>query len=496
MAKRGDPSVLRLVVNFLRAHAQMTQEQFGKESRVAQPEVSRYEMGHAAPSEESLRRMARAARVDWPLVVHLRQYYSALLAAASPLEDAGSTTVKPLELTLAEPALLAVIPYLFELSTIKPEWTPPEQARLEAEQIWTALERFPIHRRRQLIQLSLRASQSWALAERVSHESERAAAHKVEDALELADLALSIAKRISGPESWRSRVEGYCWAHVANARRVGNDLSGAGEGFAHAWDLWRAGTESDPELLAEWRMLDLEASLRRDQRHFSVALSLLDRARAASGGEPFATGRILLKKEHVFEQMGDIQNALAALAEAAPLVESSGDARPAFRAPLQAWWMTSCHLDRYEEAAKLLPQVHELAVQRSNELELIRVGWLTAKVAAGQGRTEEAIAGLEQVCQYYTVEDLPYDAALSSLDLAVLFLKEGAAGEVKALALEMAPIFQAHGIAREALASLKLFRDAAQHETATVELAVRIIVEVKAARRSASRTEAGPDDRE
>ena len=313
----------------------------------------------------------------------------------------------------------------------------------------------------------------WALAERVSHESERAAAHKVEDALELADLALSIAKRISGPESWRPRVEGYCWAHVANARRVGNDLSGAGEAFARAWDLWRAGSESDPELLAEWRMLDLEASLRRDQRHFSVALSLLDRARAASGGEPFATGRILLKKEHVFEQMGDIQNALAALAEAAPLVESSGDARQLFALRFN---MVDdlCHLDRYEEAAKLLPEVRELAVERSNELDLIRVGWLSAKVAAGQGRTDEAIAGLEHVCQYFTFRALPYDAALSSLDLALLWLSAGRAAEVRVLAVTMDWIFTAKGIDREAQASLTIFCDAARQESATVDLTRQI----------------------
>src|SRR5215210_9308818 len=82
MAKRGDPSVLRLVVIFLRSYAEMTQEQFGRESRVAQPEVSRYESGHAAPPEEALRRMAKVARIDWSLVVHLRQFYISLLAAA------------------------------------------------------------------------------------------------------------------------------------------------------------------------------------------------------------------------------------------------------------------------------------------------------------------------------------------------------------------------------------------------------------------------------
>jgi hypothetical protein len=49
----------------------------------------------------------------------------------------------------------------------------------------------------------------------------------------------------------------------------------------------------------------------------------------------------------------------------------------------------------------------------------------------------------------------------------------------------MAWIFQAQGISREALAALVLFRDAAQRETATVELVQQVISEVKTAKRSA-----------
>jgi len=78
---------------------------------------------------------------------------------------------------------------------------------------------------------------------------------------------------------------------------------------------------------------------------------------------------------------------------------------------------------------------------------------------------------------------LPYDAALASLDLAVLYLEEGRTREVKDLAREMAEIFKAQGIAREALAALTLFVEAAQKETATVELVRRVIQRVEGAGR-------------
>ena len=81
--------------------------------------------------------------------------------------------------------------------------------------------------------------------------------------------------------------------------------------------------------------------------------------------------------------------------------------------------------------------------------------------STGQGRREEAIDGLEQVRRDFTARGLPYDAACC-VDLAVL-LKEGRTGEVKALAREMAPIFQlSEGMPREALHILPL-REAPAH---------------------------------
>lgn len=55
--------------------------------------------------------------------------------------------------------------------------------------------------------------------------------------------------------------------------------------------------------------------------------------------------------------------------------------------------------------------------------------------------------------------------------------------EVKELAGAMGGIFQAKGIAREALAAFFLFCEAAKQETATVELTQQVIVEMERARR-------------
>ncbi len=325
----------------------------------------------------------------------------------------------------------------------------------------------------------------WALAVRVCEASVKSVSHDAGEALELAKLAVSIAERVPGEDSWRSRLLGYCWAHVANALRVANDLAGADKAFARAWVLWREGSDSAPDLLDEWLLPAMEASLRRDQRRFPEALELLGRARTSQGGSSSSASlTILLNESNVFSLMGEPQRSLAALTEAAQLCEASGDRRKLLVLRFNIA-EDLCQLERFGEAAQLLPQVRELALQQANELDLIRVGWLTAKVAAGQGRSEEAIAGFEQVSRNFTDRELAYDAALSSLDLSVLWLKAGRTAEVKALADSMVWIFRAKGIAREALAALKVFCDAARQESATVKLAREVIAKIERARHSA-----------
>ncbi|HSK76708.1 MAG TPA: hypothetical protein VLQ45_09640 [Thermoanaerobaculia bacterium] len=355
----------------------------------------------------------------------------------------------------------------------------------KAEELFRSLSSLSLKERRGLIE-AFPKFWSWALAERVCAASLKSASHKVEEALELAELAVSIAERAPGAASWRSRLLGYCWAHVANARRVANDLAGADETFARAWHLWGEGAESSPDLLDEWLLPAMEASLRRAQRRFTEAAELLALARTSQGGSsPAASLSISLNESSLFSLMGEPQLSLEAMAKAAQLCQEAGDLRKLFALRFN---MVDdlCHLERFGQASELLPQVRDLALQQGNELDLIRVSWLSARVAAGEGRTADAMAGLEQVRRDFTVRSLPYDAALSSLDLSVLLLQEGRTVEVRELALAMGWIFKAQGIAREALAALQLFCDAARQETTTVELVRQIIADIEKVRRSAS----------
>jgi transcriptional regulator with XRE-family HTH domain len=235
-----------------------------------------------------------------------------------------------------------------------------------------------------------------ALVARACESSERAAANLPSAALELAQLACFLAERVDGGEGRRARARGYALAFLSNAQRVATEFDVADATFRRAWELWHAGTAIDPDPLAEWRLLDLEASLRRAQHQFAEALGLLERARAACDGGQVAVARILVKKSSILEQEEDFKGALAALDEAAPAIEAAGDPHLLFCLRFDRA-ANLRHLQHYAEASALLPTVRELALQQGDTLSLTRVLWLATRVDAGMGRIKEALAGLEQV---------------------------------------------------------------------------------------------------
>ncbi len=474
MVKRGDPRVLGLVVINLRSLSGLSQTAFAKECRVDQALLSKYERGKAAPSETTLRRMAEVARVQWSTVVHLRRAFGAVVSALGSASEQASLPGAPLD-CLMEEILLAVTPLLIAEESAEPQGL--ELARRLARDTVARLLPLPSDRRRRLLELAAPASRDWAVAEGLCHESAKRAAHDAGEALELSELALRIAERLPGSESWKAVGLAYGWAFLANARRVANDFDGADEAFSRSRRLWEAGSAADRERLAGWRLPDLEASLRRAQQRFPEALTLLAEARALAVDD-LAVSRILLKREHVYERMGDLPAALATLEEAAPRVAASGDLHLRFAHRFNTADLLG-QMRRYAEAEALLPEVRELAARQGNGLDSVRVLWLEARIANGQGRRDEAERKLNQVRAEFTARRLHYDAALACLDLAVLWLEAGRTAEVRELAAGMAWIFEAQKIRREALAALRLFTAAARREAATLELARQVIAELK-----------------
>jgi tetratricopeptide (TPR) repeat protein len=311
--------------------------------------------------------------------------------------------------------------------------------------------------------------QTWALCERVCEASVREASRDLESAAAWARTAREIALRVRGPQGWQHRVQGFAGGFGANVLRVKGELKPAAVEFAAAKRLWLSG--ADPlGLLDPGRMLDLEASLLRAQRHFEEALACLDEA-VAVGRSP---ERALVKKGYTLEVMGEYEGAIEALLRATPLIEHSSELR--LKTILDFNLATAyCHLGRHSEAAELVPRIRDLATDLGDYWDLIRLGWLEGRIAAGLGQRGEARKLLAQARQEFDQKSMSFDVALALLEEAALLLEEGQVAEVKVLARELEKIFESKGVHREALAALRLFQEAALGEEATVELARRVL---------------------
>ncbi len=304
-------------------------------------------------------------------------------------------------------------------------------------------------------------------------------------AVESAELAVVIADLLKESGSLDSRriyqLRGYAWAHDGNARRVLGDLRNADESFTIAESWWEAGVAGVGDLLGyEPLILDHKASLRIAQRRFPEAFEMLDRIFAihmdtcrAELRDCHLAGRALIKKAIGYAEMGEPEQAIQFLHQAEVLVDAQRDPR-LFLCLRHNLLCSLTSTEQYGEALLMLPEIEALCRELGNPLDLLRVRWSEGRIAAGVGRVEEARELFQELRQEFAARGLAYDAALITLDLTALYAQAGALAEVKALSLEIAQIFQAQDVPREALAALLFFQKAAERERATAQLAREI----------------------
>jgi tetratricopeptide (TPR) repeat protein/DNA-binding XRE family transcriptional regulator len=342
-----------------------------------------------------------------------------------------------------------------------------------AERVWRRMKRTTAAEQERVVELLLGDERSWALAVRLCTASEAAAAHRADEALRLARLAVRLARQAPDLAGFRQGLLGHCEPFVGNALRVGGDLPGARDAFARADRLWSQGEGSIPaSLLDRTRRLDLKASLLRQDGKHAEALGLIDQALA--GSPPEAEARLLLKKATTHARAGDYELALEVLRQTEPRIDPRRE--PRLLCVLQFNRSNClCHLERYREAESLLPLIEALAADLRTELDGVRSLWIRGRASAGLGRREEAIAALSRVRRYFLAERIAFDFALASVELATLHLEKGQTRRAQELAAEMVWIFDGQQVHQEALAALALFCQAAREEEASAEWTRRLV---------------------
>jgi transcriptional regulator with XRE-family HTH domain len=478
-----DPSDFSVALVLLRKIRRWSQEELARRAGLPATTVCEYETGKVEPTDRNLERMMAAFRFPLPLLGGLLALVRAVRHVMTVCEAVGGILLpNSLDTVAAEAGRAAEeatrAAFSLTLAELAPAAAAPpaEEEHLAAPGLRARLEPYSQGERLLLVRAG-RRFRSWALAVLLCDESISAAADDPRRAVDLADLALEIARLVLGGEGWRSRLLGYCWSFVGNARRVSGDLPAAEEAFGRSREAWPASLANEEGLLDGSRRFDLEASLQRSQRRFAEAIVLLDQALGACPAA--SAGRILVKKAKTQEEMGDHESAIATLQEALPHV-AEADEHLLLAARFNLLVNLS-RLGRHAEAEAMLPPVRALAERLGNGLDRVRLRSLEGQLAAGLGRVEEALASLREVRDRFVSLGIAYDAALATLELAVVLAQQGRTAEVKALAAESAPIFAAQGVERERLGALALFRQAADEERLTAALARRLLEDLRRA---------------
>lgn len=257
-----NPEDLGLALFLMRTVRGWSQTEMARAAGITSSMLSEFERGRRNPSQKSLERLTKAAGVPLsalhevlPALRSLREAVESGVVERRPYQDIIAAQVG----TVTDNLLRASLELVFRGHLAKREIPPPRpEEREEAPELWNRLRSFAPQDQILLLE-EAEEYRKWALCELICHESAEAARESPERAVELSRLALRIAELVPGEEAWRSRLQGYAWAHVGNARRASGDLAGAEEALLRAGLLWRAGASAEPGLLDEARITELEA---------------------------------------------------------------------------------------------------------------------------------------------------------------------------------------------------------------------------------------------
>ncbi len=185
-----------------------------------------------------------------------------------------------------------------------------------------------------------------------------------------------------------------------------------------------------------------------DQRQFERAEELLTRAAMfyRVSGDKLETARVLTTLGASYFFRGDTASAIETTAAALKGLRGSHE----LRLYLCARYNLARYLTedgQYHEASDMLAVDEDLYREFPEPWTQLRLDWLRGKIAFGLGRSGEAERIFLEVRDGFIAQGINYDAAMVSMeDLAKLYLREGRAEDLKRLAEEIRPIFQAQDV--------------------------------------------------
>ncbi len=289
--------------------------------------------------------------------------------------------------------------------------------------------------------------------------------------VELAALASYLAGRLSSDEYGEKGVadlRARALIELGNALRVAEKLRDAEKSLGEAAEALLLGTGDE---LLKARLFEIQATLYADWRRFNLSCEALDAVYAIhnSRGDSHLAGRSLLKKGIYTGYAGNAEQAIVLIKQGLSQVDSRRDPELVVGAIYnQVHFLVEC--GRFKEAKALFWDAYAHTKHSGGHINLLRLRWIEGRVYFGLGDLDRAAREFLFAKKGFEDAGLGYKAALTSLDLAAVWLRQGKIEEVRPLILEAVEIFLSLKIQREVLAGVLLLKKACETRTPMHEL--------------------------
>jgi len=294
-----------------------------------------------------------------------------------------------------------------------------ERERIEAPLLVARLLGLTQEQRQILLNNSQRF-RTWGVLELLIRRGKEETFNDPYHAEELLKVAINISRHLSSSEYGKERIfdlQARTWGYIANAQRTQRNLQSSEEAFSEAFAHLYRGTG---DALEEAILIDLHASLKRNQGQAETSLRLLDRAKSifTGLGETHQVCKVVVNASNAYRMTGDYEKAFSLLYQALRLINPDQDRRLMLYA-------SNNLADLLASTGFFMRAQHELL--RSHWLyqqfpePRIQSGrrWIEAKIAHGLGDQGSEVL-LEQAHKGVTAAYNPYEAGFVTREWSLL----------------------------------------------------------------------------
>lgn len=261
---------------------------------------------------------------------------------------------------------------------------------------------------------------------------------------------------------------------LANAQRLNHLYHDANNALAEAAQLLEDG---EGESLTTGRFLDVQASLRMDERKLDDALKILGELHRhyLEVGEIHLAGRALISLGIALALQQNPQEAAANLRKGLKMLDRLRDPKLVVNAEFELLHSMT-DLGDFREASNMLMKSGLWQAFADDPLNFLKLRWVEGKIFAGLGKLRRAKKAFSEAKEEFLLRDRSYLAAMLNLELAKVLLRQNRAEEVEPLAQEALEIFRRLNVDREAVRAMSFLHDASQQRQLTLEIVQRVAV--------------------